>query len=67
MANHKPCQIDSTLEIGKFTVHKFTVHCIVQVTDKSVNYYTVYMYEENVLQHYLAFIALLLMELNYAL
>ena len=62
MANHKPCQIDSTLEIGKFTVH-----CIVQVTDKLVSYYTVYMYEENMLQHYLAFITLLLMELNYAL
>ena len=37
IANHKPCQVDSTLatismsryEISKFMVYKFTVHCIV--------------------------------------
>ena len=40
IANHKPCQVDSTLytismsmyELGKFMVYKFTVHCKVYST-----------------------------------
>ena len=45
----------------------YTFCTVVQPINELLHFCTVYMYKKNMLQHYLAFIALLLMELNYGL